>query len=49
VKILFGLCDRFHALPSQVRGESADVLRMAHIEELAGLRQQEGEPEWPTT
>jgi hypothetical protein len=43
VKIVLGLCDRFSALPSQVLGESADVLRMTHVEQLAGLRQQGGE------
>jgi hypothetical protein len=33
--MVLGLCDRFHALPSQVMTEEAGILRRMRIEELA--------------
>lgn len=36
IQTLLALCDRFHALPSQVLAESTDLLRMLRIEERGG-------------
>ena len=41
-KIILGLCDRWHKLPSQVLAEPAEVLRLLRVEEL-GIRREGGE------
>ena len=34
-RLVLGLCDRFHQLPSEVLAESTDMLRLLTIEKLA--------------
>ena len=41
-EIIIGLCDRWKVLPSQVRAEGADVLRLLDVYHL-GHRKEEGE------
>jgi hypothetical protein len=34
VRLILGMCDRWHKLPSEVRAEGAGIIRMLRIEEL---------------
>lgn len=35
-RLILGICDRFHCLPSQVLAEDSELIRLLEIERLAG-------------
>jgi hypothetical protein len=37
---VLALCDRFHALPSQVLAEDAGILRLLRLEQLGGREEE---------
>lgn len=42
-RLILGLCDRFHCLPSQIYEEDAELFRMLTIEAMTKREEDEGD------